>query len=214
VPGSRYLLLAAIGIFPFLVNGPINARLAPQPPWYWSFELAIWVVAPIFVLLAALRLPGCRLADLGFHDELPRYRGVLAVAAASLVFAPVCYLFYDAVYGIFESAFPGGGYFSYEAVIPETGLPRYAVIAYFALSAGFVEEFLFRGLLYTGLRRVTGPRVAVMASAVVFGVVHPAASFIPVFVLGVSCAIAYARTRSLWAPITLHAVYNAGVVLL
>lgn len=91
---------------------------------------------------------------------------------------------------------------------------RWAVVLVAVVGAPPVEEFLFRGLLYTGLRRVTGPRVAVMGSAVVFGVVHPAASFIPVFVLGAMCAVAYARTRSLWAPIMIHAVYNAGVVLL
>jgi hypothetical protein len=91
---------------------------------------------------------------------------------------------------------------------------RWAVALVAIGGAPLVEEFLFRGLLYTGLRRVTGPRVAVMASAVVFGVVHPAASFLPVFVLGATCAVAYSRTRSLWSPIVLHAVYNAGIVLI
>lgn len=204
----RYLLLALVGIFPFLVNGPINARLASQPLWYWSFELSIWVVAPLSVLLAVLRLPGCRLADLGFHATLPRYRGVMAVAAVSLVFAPLCYLIYDAVYGIFASAFPGRGFFEYESVIPESGLSRYAVIAYFALSAGFVEEFLFRGLLYRAaleFRRTGVFYVAV--SPLLFSLVHwesGVANLFATWVFGLFMAGVYLRLRNLWPLIAGH----------
>lgn len=204
----RYLLLASIGIFPFLVNGPINARLAPQPLWYWGFELAIWIAVPLWVLSATLRLPGCRFADLGFHTVLPRFRGLPAVAAASLIFAPICYFLYDTAVDIFESAFPGGGFFGYESVIPETGLPRYAVIAYLASSAGFVEEFLYRGLLYRAMLEFHRPEVLfVIVSPLLFSLVHwesGAANLFATWVFGLFMAGAYLALRNLWPLIAGH----------
>jgi membrane protease YdiL (CAAX protease family) len=56
--------------------------------------------------------------------------------------------------------------------------------------------------------------VAVLASAAVFAVVHPPVSMLPVFVLGLLAALSYERTRLLYTPIMVHAVYNAGVMLL
>jgi membrane protease YdiL (CAAX protease family) len=46
----------------------------------------------------------------------------------------------------------------------------------------------------------------------VFAVVHPPASIIPVFFLGLCTALAYERSRVLAAPMLTHAVYNAVVL--
>jgi membrane protease YdiL (CAAX protease family) len=205
---GRYLLLASIGIFPFLVNGPINARIAPQPLWYWSFELLIWVAVPLWVLLTALRMPGCRLADLGFHAALPRCRGLPAVAAASLLFAPLCYFFYDAVYRAFGAWFQEGGYFEYESMIPEAGLPHYAAIAYFALSAGLVEEFLFRGLLFRAALEFHRPAIFfLLVSPLLFSLVHwesGIGNLFATWVYGLFAAGVYLGLRNLWPLVAGH----------
>ena len=82
------------------------------------------------------------------------------------------------------------------------------------LLAPLFEEFIFRGLIFRGLRRSWPPRVAVFASAAVFAVVHPPISMLPVFVLGVAAAVSFERTRLLLVPMIVHAVYNAGILLL
>jgi ABC-2 type transport system permease protein len=79
--------------------------------------------------------------------------------------------------------------------------------------APLFEEFIFRGLLFRSLRRVTRLPLAVLGSAAVFAIIHPPISFLPVFVLGVVAALAFDRTRLLWAPIAAHAVYNAALVV-
>jgi membrane protease YdiL (CAAX protease family) len=79
--------------------------------------------------------------------------------------------------------------------------------------APLFEEFIFRGLLFRSLRRATGLPLAVAGSAAVFAVIHPPVSFLPVFVLGVVAALAFERTRLLWAPIAAHAVYNGALVV-
>ena len=86
-------------------------------------------------------------------------------------------------------------------------------IAVLAVAAApFFEEFIFRGLIYGGLRRTLGVTASVLASAAIFAIVHPPAGVIPVFGLGVAAALVYERTRLLIGPIVVHAVYNAAVV--
>ena len=89
---------------------------------------------------------------------------------------------------------------------------RNAVLLLTIVLAPLVEEILFRGLLFTGMQRIMRPWFAVLGSAVVFGVIHPAISFAPVFVLGIGTALVFNRTRSIWAAIVTHMTYNAIVV--
>jgi membrane protease YdiL (CAAX protease family) len=82
------------------------------------------------------------------------------------------------------------------------------------VAAPIFEEFIFRGLIFGGLRRSFGVWPATLASAAVFAIVHPALAIVPVFVLGVCAALVYERTRSLLGPMIVHAVYNACVIAL
>lgn len=86
-------------------------------------------------------------------------------------------------------------------------------LAGLAVVAGpLFEEYIFRGLVYRGLRRSVQLYVAVLASAGVFAIVHPPLSVIPVFALGVVAAISFEKTRLLLAPIVAHMVYNGILV--
>ena len=80
------------------------------------------------------------------------------------------------------------------------------------VAAPIFEEFIFRGLIFGGLRRSLGFVPAALASAAIFAIVHPPASVIPVFGLGLCTAFAYERTRMLAAPMVVHAIYNAAVL--
>jgi len=80
------------------------------------------------------------------------------------------------------------------------------------VAAPIFEEFIFRGLIFGGLRRTLGMTASVVASAAIFALVHPPFSVIPVFGLGLATALVYERTRMLIGPIAAHAVYNAAVV--
>jgi len=82
------------------------------------------------------------------------------------------------------------------------------------IAAPLFEEFIFRGLVFQGLRRSTGPFWAVLASAALFAMVHPPFSVIPVFGLGIATALSFQRSGFLLAPILTHATYNACVIFL
>ena len=79
-------------------------------------------------------------------------------------------------------------------------------------AAPIFEEFIFRGLIFGGLRRTLGLAASVLASAAIFALVHPPLAVLPVFGLGVATALIYDRTRLLIGPIAAHAAYNAMVV--
>jgi len=81
-------------------------------------------------------------------------------------------------------------------------------------AAPLFEEFLFRGLIFQGLRRTTGPALAILGSAALFALVHPPISVLPVFGLGIAAAVSFQRSGFLLAPILTHAVYNTIVIFL
>jgi len=89
---------------------------------------------------------------------------------------------------------------------------RPRVFALGVVAAPLCEEFIFRGLIFGGLRRSMGALPAIVISAAIFAIVHPALSMLPVFALGVIAAVAYERSKVLLAPMLVHAIYNAAVL--
>ncbi|MFP5021421.1 CPBP family intramembrane glutamic endopeptidase [Pseudonocardia phyllosphaerae] len=87
-----------------------------------------------------------------------------------------------------------------------------------ALLVPFAEELLFRGIGYGALRQYGGRYAVVLAtvvSAAVFALAHGLNVVMPIaFLLGVTCALLYERSRSIWPGVVAHVVFNAsGFVL-
>jgi membrane protease YdiL (CAAX protease family) len=85
-----------------------------------------------------------------------------------------------------------------------------------ALANGTMEELIYRGALFAWLGRAIGPRAALAAQAVVFGVAHGGADFVaspvPVMVAvgigGVIAGLIVRRTGSLAFPIAIHVAFD------
>jgi len=83
--------------------------------------------------------------------------------------------------------------------------------------APFIEEIIFRGFVYPGLRRIMTVPAAALASGLVFAAMHvsaPVGGLITIALIGVVLAYLYERSRSLIAPMITHAMYNSLVLLL
>ncbi len=80
------------------------------------------------------------------------------------------------------------------------------------LAAPIFEEFIFRGLVFGGMRRSLSAAPAMAASAALFAVIHSPLNMLPVFVLGLCTAYAAERSKSLLAPMLAHALYNAAML--
>ena len=90
----------------------------------------------------------------------------------------------------------------------------YTLIA-LAIVPAFMEELLFRGILFRWLEQFGGSWFALALTSALFGLGHifnPNASALSSFAIAVEAGIllggAYMLTRSLWVPIGLHAAWN------
>lgn len=84
-----------------------------------------------------------------------------------------------------------------------------------ALTSGFLEELLFRGVLFRIVEEWMGSWIALVVSSLVFGLVHlmnPAATWTGALFIsveaGVLLAAAYMLTRRLWLGIGFHVAWN------
>lgn len=115
--------------------------------------------------------------------------------------------------------------------LPPTGTSAGLVLHLLAgaVIAPFAEELLFRGFALTAWRRVVGDRAAIIGSSIVFVLAHVLTVGGDTFGSGASLAFVaavaripvalalgwlFVRTGSLWAPIGLHAAYNAILIVI
>jgi membrane protease YdiL (CAAX protease family) len=122
--------------------------------------------------------------------------------------------------GAFMAALLGAGYLvsiRHFGLLPPQPVQnvRVAALAMAPLAvaaAPVFEEYIFRGLLFGGLRRSAPPSVAALASAAIFAMVHPPMAVVPVFLMALVAASVYARAGLLLAPVIVHAGYNGAIV--
>ena len=80
--------------------------------------------------------------------------------------------------------------------------------------APFVEEALFRGILYRAVKQMGRPQLALWGSSLVFAAIHAnLLTFVPLLGLALMFVLLYEYTDTLLAPIIAHALFN-GVNLL
>ncbi|KAA8529431.1 hypothetical protein F0562_033770 [Nyssa sinensis] len=81
--------------------------------------------------------------------------------------------------------------------------------------APLLEETVFRGFFMVSLTKWLPTPVSILISAAVFAVAHLTPGEFPqLFVLGTALGFSYAQTRNLLTPITIHSLWNSGVILL
>lgn len=101
--------------------------------------------------------------------------------------------------------------------------PFYFFLASFSIVifAPLIEETLFRGFLQTFIRKHLNSRQAILITSFCFSLFHysPSQSYgnisiIPsLFLLSIFLGITYEKRRSLFAPMTLHAMFNGISVI-
>ena len=92
-----------------------------------------------------------------------------------------------------------------------TLLARVGFIFFAIVLAPFAEEVLFRGILLPCAVRRTGATAGLALTALAFAALHAdLGTFVPLLLLSVALSLAYARTQSLWAPMAIHALFNAA----
>lgn len=217
VTGSDLLLILILGlgssrlVLPLLAAGLGISALDPQAR---MGAILILLAAQTGLLLAvvyliAVRWRGCTWAELGFVP-LPPGWGTRAAAIALVSFpliGGVNWVQQQITGQPFENPqlqVLAPADFSWAAYL--------GTLAVAGLWAPFVEEIVFRGLLFRWLGERYGFTLALVGSALAFAVLHGIPALIPaIVVLGAILAWIYARTQSIWAPVIVHGAYNAVV---
>jgi membrane protease YdiL (CAAX protease family) len=219
-------ILAASQLAGFAVGAPLSliAGSIPRPV---GDLLGVLVQAAVFVGVLRIMVVGgeaLRWSEMGLTGSP---RAVVTGLLGGAVFAgPV--ILVTAVLAVLASQLAGAVPAS---PLPPTGTAAGLVLHLVAgaVVAPVAEELLFRGFALTAWRRSVGPGGAILRSSIWFVLAHvlfvggdsfgPAASV--AFVAGVAripVAVAlgwlFVRTGSLWAPIGLHAAYNAILIVI
>ncbi|HVB14715.1 MAG TPA: type II CAAX endopeptidase family protein [Candidatus Dormibacteraeota bacterium] len=206
IPALVVLTLHQLGVVHSL-KGPSWAPISP----YYSFvvTLTFYGVLLAIVLFFASRHGGHAWARLGLR-RFPLWVVILM---------PPFALFLQVLTGIMSeilSPLLGGMKNPQGCDISQAfGADPYLAVISIAVIAPLVEETVFRGFIYGGLRRRWGVTVSVVVSALIFSLAHTfsvGGSILllgpSLFVAGVALAIVYERSRSLVPGMALHASFN------
>ncbi len=186
------LLLISSLLRPVLLAAPLLAAAIEA-----LLALLAWFVVGVWIERRSI-------ASLGFQrSHLGRDLGLGFLVGAGLMSATVGVLALAGWYHV-----SGSGKLAASAGLLVTALLFYLLDAVF-------EEVLFRGLLFRILEEWLGSWIAIVISALVFGLAHqanPNATLISSLAIaleaGVLLALVYMLTRSLWAVISLHWAFN------
>ncbi|HEX8840474.1 MAG TPA: type II CAAX endopeptidase family protein [Sphingomicrobium sp.] len=84
-----------------------------------------------------------------------------------------------------------------------------------AIMPAFMEELLFRGILFRWIEEFAGSWAALAITSALFGLIHifnPQATWFSSFAIALEAGVmlggAYMLTRSLWLPMGIHAAWN------
>lgn len=196
------MLLAIFAFVLAIAAGILIAKLLP--PMDKTAGSAIQAAISITLVFAAYKL---FIRHLGEHprDDLPLAeapKGLgLGLLLGFLVFALVVGV--AAIADVYNIVGEGG-----------TGALVTALIAT-AILPGFMEEVLFRGILFRWLEQFGGSWFALALTSALFGLGHifnPGATALSSFAIALEAGVMlggiYMLTRNLWAAIGLHAAWN------
>jgi sodium transport system permease protein len=201
--GLDALLVLALAATTFVAAGPAAATLG------------IWGVA--ILQIAAFAVPALLVGSFYTRPRavlsLRRVSGV-QIAAATLLGSSAWVWVYLWTHPLAARWASEGELERLEAALDVQSHSAPALLLCLALTPALCEELLHRGVLLPTLRAKLGRNASVIASASLFAASHLSlARFAPTFVVGLLCAAAATRTRSIWPAAAIHCCYNAGLLV-
>jgi uncharacterized protein len=222
--GLLYGLLSNLHLLPWPANDPIG--------------ILVLFIAIFCVLCSALYWQGRRLGvrfdylfgDLRLLGANQPFRSRSLLSAISTVLGPIFFLLLLVIsvllfsFSSFRLMFyplsllapgPVEGFLQELLSPTESVLPGfYQVMTVFVtvIFAPVTEEFIFRGFLLQRWGSKWGLRAGVMASSLLFGLLH-VHNPIGLTMFGLIMALLYVRTHNLWVPILAHALNNLMALL-
>ena len=136
-----------------------------------------------------------------------------AWAAFMVVCVPIAVLGYGAALRWFGESLPAQPLLAYFAEVRSPGRLLATSVVVCVLGP-LTEEIVFRGYVQGALREASGPWVAIVGTAVLFGLVHGPLYAAPIGLLGVLFGWLRERCDSLGPAVVAHGMHNGATVLL
>lgn len=199
------LVAMLLGIALFIAANAAAQLLAkPLPPMDKVTLVAIKSFIAIAIVLATYKVAIRRLGEQP-RDDLPLAGAAKGLGAGLLI----GFVLFSLIVGV-------AAVLDVYNIIGEGGFAQMLHTAIvLAIMPGFMEELLFRGILFRWLEQFGGSWFALALTSALFGLGHifnPNASALSSFAIAVEAGImlggAYMLTRNLWMPMGLHAAWN------
>lgn len=148
--------------------------------------------------------------------EFCRFRPLSADRAAVLVLSGMGLLSLSSVVlGLVSYIFPSAYDMHVENMLGLTASGGLLMVISVGLAAPFIEEIIFRGLVFNELVKKLPIAVIIFLQALFFGIYHMnIVQGIYTFILAIFMGMALYWTGSIWAPIILHVVNNLASTVL
>lgn len=203
------LVLGALQVTQFvLVRTGYLRGLDPGP----GMLLALYfpTIVTTYVVLALGTRRGMRFRNLGFVR--PRsWRPALHAFAAALTAGPVYGWMLLSLGAAVQPLTPGVILGAMAPMAPATAVATWALPI--VTTVPLLEEIIFRGLLFRGLRSRFRLLPALVVTGLLFAAFHlDPARLVPLAIAGAAFAYAYERSGSIWPAIVAHAGLNAAWV--
>ena len=189
-------------VFGAQIAGRVGQQLPPMQP---ELRLTLQAALAIGLLLAIYKLAIRHLGEIR-RDDLPfNGRAALELGAGLLL----GFVLLTLVVGAAAA-------FDVYNIVGQGGFAQFVTILIsVSIVPAFIEELLFRGVLFRWIEEFGGSWTALVLTSALFGGAHlmnanasPFASFAIALEAGLLLGGAYMLTRSLWLPIGLHAAWN------
>lgn len=216
----RDLLVIFIGIFLLVIIGVIifvavtfargeNLDNFLQPTISQTLLLTALEAAALIlgVYLFGLRLNKRTWKDVGVRSTT--WPWVIISTIITIIIIPIASLITIAI--LFASGQPLENP-QIDFLLPEglSAINAFYMLILAGILAPLGEELLFRGVLYTFIRERWGIWIGVVASALIFGLIHGnLAVGITAFILGIVTALVFEYSKSLWTAVIVHAINNS-----
>jgi membrane protease YdiL (CAAX protease family) len=214
---KKYLILCFLLIWiPAFFNGFYFPIVKENYIVFWILELIQWLILPIIaVYISIYKFKIISYEHLGFHNLIFYRRKTEYVVYASIIVSIILFLTYFETYYQSVFLFPTNYLqaFTYQSMIPEEPvLIVIFIVFYMALSAGFIEEAAYRGILRLVFQNNFEFNVKyVIVSSILFMVVHwegGLRNLFSSFIFGLVCAILYLKLKNIWPLVIGHSIVD------
>lgn len=199
--GGYYALVVLVG----LLLGPVERG---TPAEVEHGMLALLAASAVWLPLAAR-----------FPPRVPLFgRAVVARSAVLYVmflaaWVPITWMLYPALMNELGRPLQAQPQLAYFTAPPASAWGPWVSVLAACVVVPLTEEVLFRGYLQDALRGVLPRGLAVLATAVLFGLAHGLMFAVPIGMLGLLFAALRERFTCLEAPVFVHALHNTATIV-